>query len=109
MSHTRRQVREIIGAQGMSLVAVLQSARTLQNEIDFFFAIIENTLAVSVGIHSNFGKTRDASQNSIVWVACPEDWFVVAGCGGGIRFRLVQARQVPVQPSGVDSPILGRK
>ncbi len=33
----------------------------------------------------------------------------MAGRGGQIGFRLVQPRQVPMQPRGVNGPILGRE
>jgi hypothetical protein len=49
--HAGRQVREIVCAEGMRLITVLQTACALQNKIDFLLAIVENSLAVPVNIH----------------------------------------------------------
>ncbi len=73
------QVHEIIRAQGMRFLAVLQSARALQNKINLFFPVVHNLLALALGVKRNYGKARNASQNSIVRVTRPEDWPVVAG------------------------------
>jgi hypothetical protein len=81
MLHVGRQVCEIIRAQGMCAVTVLQNACTLQNKVNLFLALVENGLATSLGLNRSFAKARNASQNSIVGVACAENRPVVAGCG----------------------------
>src|SRR5579862_6007821 len=91
----------------MSFVTVLQSARALQNEINFFFVSVEYTLAVSMRFNGNFGETRDASQDSILGVSGAENWLVVTVCRGQVRLRLAQLGHGPMQPGGVDCPILG--
>src|ERR1035437_7902499 len=80
MLYARGKVGEIIRAQGIRAVTVLQSACTLQNKVDFFLAIVENALAGPVGVNRNFAEARNASQNSTVCVTCAENRFVVAGC-----------------------------
>ena len=62
MLHARSHVGEIIRAQGMGVITVLQSACALQNEIDFFLTIVENVLAIAVGVKRNFAEARNASQ-----------------------------------------------
>jgi hypothetical protein len=109
MLDTRSQIHKIIRAQGMRFIAVSQSARALQNKINLFFTVVQNILALALGINRNFCEARYASQNSIVRVTCPEDRLVVAGSGGWLGLRLAHMRQVPMQPRGVNFPILGRE
>src|SRR5436305_1129951 len=58
-------------------------ALTFENEIDFFFAIVERTLATAACIDCDLSETGNASQNSILRIAFPEDGFVAATSGFG--------------------------
>src|ERR1700693_3865513 len=93
----------------MRLVAILQSACALQNKINLFFTFEQNILTLALRINRNFRKARYTSQDSTVRVTCPEDWLVVAGSRGQISLRFAQVWQIPMQPRGVDVPILGRE
>src|ERR1700720_3717256 len=73
MLHARSQVGEIICPQGMHALTVLQNAGALQNKVNFFLVIVENALAASMHINCSFAEAGNASQNSIVGVACAEN------------------------------------
>src|SRR6266852_8348514 len=63
MLHARSQVREIIQAQGMRAITVVQNACTLQNKVNFFLALVENALTASMHINCSFAEAGNASQN----------------------------------------------
>src|SRR5579872_1928545 len=48
---TRSHVHEVIRAQGMRLVPILQSAGALENKINLFFAIGQNTSTPTLSVH----------------------------------------------------------
>ena len=83
MLHARRQIRKVVAAYLVSLLPIVQNAVALQNEIDFFFAIVERTLATAACIDCDLSETGNASQNSILRIAFPEDGFVAATSGFG--------------------------
>src|ERR1700719_4100387 len=96
MLDTGSQVHEIVRTQGMRLVAILQSARALQNKINLFFTVVQNTLTLALSVNRNFRETRHTSQNSIVRVTRAEDRLVVAGSRGQISFCLPHAPPITV-------------
>ena len=103
------QVSEIIRAQRMRFVTVLQRACTFQNKINFFFTVVENTLARAWASTETSAKRETLRQNSIVRVTCTEEWLVMAGSRGEISFRFAQTGQIPMQPRGINTSILGRE
>ena len=108
MFHAWSQVGEVVRAQGMGLVGELQRTRALQNEIDFFLAIIDNILARPARVDRNFSEARDASERSGVLVPGSEHWLEMTSRGGQVSSRLTHVGQITMQPRGVNRPVLGR-
>src|SRR5262249_29932502 len=106
MLHARRQVREIIRPHCKRLVPVVQNALAFQNEITFFFAIVEHVLAITVSIESNFSEPGHASQDSILRVTFAKDWFVVARLGCQVRWSITYTRNIAMQPRGLNFRLL---
>ena len=81
MLNARSQVYEIIRAEGMRFVAVLQSACAVQNKIRFLLHDRRERFHTLPWASTETSReARHTSQNPIVRVTGAEDWLVVAGC-----------------------------
>jgi hypothetical protein len=69
--------------------------------------VIEHGLAISAGIDGKFAEAGDRSQDRILWVAVAKDWLVATRARSSFCFA--QRRNVSVQPSRVDGPLLSQE
>ena len=57
MLHAWRQVREVMLAQRLNLILVVQHARPFDDEIDLFLAVVKYGLAIAMPIQRDFAET----------------------------------------------------
>ena len=68
-------------AHRVRLVSIVQIAVAFQNEINFFYTIVDRALAIALGIERDFAKTDNTLQSSTIRIAFTEDCLVVASRG----------------------------
>jgi hypothetical protein len=88
MFHARRQVCEVILAQRLDLIPVVQNASAFDDEIDLLLVVVENGLAITVRIQSDFPEAGYALEESILFVTLSENRSVAASFRGEIALRL---------------------
>src|SRR6476620_8177925 len=106
MLHAWRQVGEVMLAQRLNLVLVMQHARTFDDEIDLFLAVVKDGLAIALWIQRDFAEASDALKGSVLFVSLAENCPVVASWRGKIRPGLRKVWNVAMQPCGVCLPLL---
>ena len=75
----RRQVGEVMLAQGLSLILVVQHARSFHNEINFLLSLVGDGLTIAIPIQRNFAETGDGLERSVVFIPVAENCPIVAG------------------------------
>ena len=92
MFHARRQIREVMRAQRLDLIFVVQNvvqqASPFDDEIDFLLAVVTYGLAIAVRIQSDFPEAGYGLEGSVLFVAFSENRPVVASWRGEIGLRL---------------------
>src|SRR5690242_5474745 len=99
MLDTRGQIGEIVGPHGMGGLAVVENTAALQNEVDFFFAIVGDRLAIS-SIQFELRESSDRTRHPAVGITRAEYWRVMTSCRREITGRLPKAWNVSMQPRG---------
>ena len=62
MLRTSSEVGEIIGSHRVGRITIAQIGAPLQNEVDFFFMVVMNGLAMTAAIERNLGEPRHGVQ-----------------------------------------------
>src|SRR3954469_6726855 len=105
MLHAWRQVGEVMLAQCLNLILIMQHARAIDDEIDLFLAVIKYGLAIAMWIQRDFAEASDALKGSALFVPIAENCAVVASWRGKIRLSLRELWNVAVQPCGICLPL----
>src|ERR1700722_6165550 len=106
MFHSRGQIGEVVFAQGLRLLFIMQHARAVDDEIDLFLSVIECVLAIPMRIQGDFSEASYGLERSVVLVAFAEDRSVVAGGRRETDLGLRQFWNVAMQPRGVSWALL---
>src|SRR6185369_4429716 len=106
MFRARRQVREVMLAQCLSLILVLQHARPFHDEINLLLALVGDRPAIAIPIQRDFAETSDGLERSVLCVALAENCSIVTSWRGEIRIGLGKVWNVAMQPCGVCLPLL---
>ena len=69
MFGVRCEIGEVIGSHGLLFVFVFEDPSASKNEVDLFFAVEVNRLAIPVGIDLDLGETGDALEETRLGIA----------------------------------------
>src|SRR5262249_41752799 len=97
----RRQVGEVMLAQRLGLILVVQHARPFHDEINLLLSLVGDGLAIAIPIQRNFAETRDGLKSSVVFISLAENGAIVAGGRSEIRLSLGDVGSVAMQPRRV--------
>src|ERR1700722_6811873 len=106
MFHSWRQICEVILAQRLNLVPVVQNACTVRHEINFLLTVVEDRLAGAVRIQSDFAEASYCLKGSTLLVSLTENCPVVASLRAEIALRFPQVGNVTMHPSRINLPVL---
>src|ERR1700722_4978355 len=106
MLHSWRQVREVMLAQRLNLILVVQHARPFDDEIDLLLVVVKYGLAIAIPIQSDFAETSYGLEGSVLFVPLAENSPVVASWRAEPRLFLRKVWKVAMQPCGVCLPLL---
>src|ERR1700730_4131136 len=106
MLHAWRQVREVMLAQRLNLILVVQHARPFDDEIDLLLAVVEDGLAIAMPIQRDFAETSYGLEGSVLFVPLAENSPVVASWRRETRLGLRKVGNVAMQPRGGCLPLL---
>jgi hypothetical protein len=93
-------------AQGLNLILVVQHARSIDNEIDLFLAVVKYGLAIAMPVQRDFAEASYALQGSVLFVPLAENSPVVTSWRGQTCLGLREVWNVAMQPCGVCLPLL---
>src|SRR6478672_11037601 len=106
MLHAWREVREVMLAQRLNLILIVQNARPFHDEINLLLALVEHSSATAIPIQRDFAETSDGLERSGLCVSLAENSSIVASWRGEIRIGLGKVWNVAMQPCGVCLPLL---
>jgi hypothetical protein len=88
MLHSRRQIGEVMLAQPLNLIFVMQYPSALDHKIDLLLSVVGHSLAIPVSIQRNLAEASHGLEGSIVLITLAKHRPVVASLRGEIGFRL---------------------
>src|ERR1043165_3332966 len=106
MFRARRQVREVMLAQCLSLILVVQHARSFHDEVNLLLSLVGDGAAIAIPIQRDFAETSDGLENSVLFVSLAENSSIVASWRSEIRIGLGKVWNVAMQPCGICLPLL---